>query len=163
MKKITDKLASCIAAIGGIAILAMTLIVLLQIIMRYVFNSPLTWSEEIARYIFIYVTFLGAGLLVYERGHLFVEVIFSKISGKAKTVLIFIIDLIVLLFSLYLLVSSRYSMRFAHGSRSTALQIPMEYIGLSVMIGAVLMILFSVCHVIEDIRTLFKRVVSSSL
>ncbi len=154
MKKIMDKLASCIETIGGIAILMMTLIVLLQIVMRYFFNSPLTWSEEIARYIFIYVTFLGAGILVYERGHLFVEVLFNKIQGKAKNVLQLILDLIVLIFSLYLLWSSRYSMQYAHGSRSTAVQIPMEYIGLSVMIGAVLMILFSLYHVINDIKKL---------
>ena len=103
MKKIMDKLASCIETIGGIAILIMTLIVLLQIVMRYFFNSPLTWSEEIARYIFIYITFLGAGILVYERGHLFVEVLFNKIQGKSKNVLQFVLDLIVLIFSLYLL------------------------------------------------------------
>lgn len=154
MKKIMDKLASCIETIGGIAILIMTLIVLLQIVMRYFFNSPLTWSEEIARYIFIYITFLGAGILVYERGHLFVEVLFNKIQGKAKNVLQLILDLIVLIFSLYLLWSSRYSMQYAHGSRSTAVQIPMEYIGLSVMIGAVLMILFSLYHVVTGIKKL---------
>ena len=130
----------------------MTLVVLLQVIMRYIFNHPLTWTEELARYIFIYITFLGAGVLVYERGHLFVEVIFSNLPAGMRTAVQLIIDLIIFGFSLYLMVSSKVSMQFAGGSKSTAMQIPMEYISLSVMTGAVLMAVFSLHHIVDDIR-----------
>lgn len=157
MKKILDKLSACITAVGGAAVLLMTLVVLLQVIMRYVFNRPLTWTEEFARYLFIYITFLGAGVLVYERGHLFVEVIFNHLPVKVKYIVQLVIDIIVFSFSVYLAFSSRASMEFASGSKSTAMQIPMEYIGMSVMTGAVLMAVFSLYHIARDLRGEGKR------
>lgn len=154
MKKLMDRVAHCIESAGGAAILVMTAVVLLQVVMRYVFNTPLTWTEEFARYIFVYITFLGAGLLVYERGHLFVEVIFSHLPEKVKMTIQLCIDGIVLGFSIYLAVSSSAAMQFAKGSRSTAMQIPMEYIGLSVMLGAILMILFSLYNIVKDVQNI---------
>lgn len=157
MRKLVDKLSLCIETIGGVAVLLMTVIVLLQIVMRYVFNTPLTWTEEIARYIFVYITFLGAGLLVYERSHLFVEVIFNSLSGRVKRSVQLCIDSIVLVFSVYLVVSSKSSMLFAFGSRSTATQIPMQYISMSVMIGAILMTIFALYNVVKDILQISRK------
>ena len=40
--------------------IAMVAVVFLQVLNRYVFNNPLSWTEEVSRIIFIYMTFLGA-------------------------------------------------------------------------------------------------------
>lgn len=157
MKKLMDKIAFCIDSIGGIAVLVMTLVVLLQVIMRYVFNTPMTWTEEFARYLFIYITFLGAALLVYERGHLYVEVIFGNLPGRMKTAVRLLIDFIIFGFSIYLIISSASSMLVSQGSRSTAMQIPMQYISLSVMAGAVLMTLFSLYNIFRDLQEWRKK------
>ncbi len=156
MKKRMDKFAHVIEIIGGIGILIMTLTVLLQVIMRYVFNSPLTWTEELARYLFIYLTFIGGGLLVYQRGHLFVEVIFNNLPDRVRKGIQIFIDAIVCGFSVYLLISAKTLMGIASGSYSTAMHIPMEYISFSVLLGAVLIILFSVCNIYEDLKNLKK-------
>ena len=75
-------------------------------IARFVFNSPFTWTEELARYIFVYITFLGGGLLVYQRSHLFVEVVFNVLPLAVKKIVQTIIDLIVGSFSAFLIYSS---------------------------------------------------------
>lgn len=157
MKKIMDKLASVLESIGGIAVIVMTLVVLLQVIMRYVFNRPLTWTEEFARYVFIYITFIGAGLLVYQRGHLYVEVVFNNLHPKTKSIVQLIIDIVVFGFSAYLIRSSSVAMKFATGSKTTAMQIPAQYIGLSVMIGAVFMTLFSLYNITADVKKIMGK------
>jgi TRAP-type C4-dicarboxylate transport system permease small subunit len=45
----------------------MALVLALQIFMRYVMNMPLIWSEELARYIFVWATFIGAGYGVRKK------------------------------------------------------------------------------------------------
>ena len=154
MKKFYDKLTKTISLIGGLLVLAMTLIGLLQVVMRYIFNSPLTWTEELARYIFVYITFLGASVLLYERSHLFVEIIFNNLKPAVKRIVQLIIDIIVCGFSVFLIFSSRTAMFFQKGSHSTAMHIPMQYIGMSVMIGAILMTIVAVYNIVRDIQNL---------
>ena len=152
MKKAVKGLASIIEWIGGIAILVMTLVVLLNVIMRYVFSYSLTWTEEFARYLFIYITFLGAGLLTYERGHLFVEIIFNNLPHKTKKIVQLIIDAIVFGFAVYLVPSALTTMKVASGSFSTAMHIPMEYISMSVLFGALLIAIFALWNVVQDVK-----------
>jgi TRAP-type C4-dicarboxylate transport system permease small subunit len=54
--------------LGGL-VLAMTGVTLAQVVARYVFNEPLIWSEEAARYLFVWVSMIGAALALRARGH----------------------------------------------------------------------------------------------
>lgn len=48
----------------------MTVLVFLQVLSRYLFDSPLGWSEEFARFAFVWLSFLGAATLVRSDGHI---------------------------------------------------------------------------------------------
>lgn len=157
MKKFIQKMSQGLEWIGGLMILLMTVVVLLQVIMRYIFNSPLTWTEEFARYLFVYITFLGAALLIYERGHLYVEIIFNNLPIRIRKILQLILDVIILGFSVFLTISAKASMDVAEGSFSTAMHIPMNYIGFSVLLGALLIILFSLWNIVQDVKGAFSR------
>lgn len=63
------------------AIVAMVTIVFMNALLRYVFRSGLTWSEEAARYLFVWVVFLGAIVATQERGHLAVDLFTSRFKG----------------------------------------------------------------------------------
>ena len=49
------------------------ILVFSQVVMRYVFQSSLYWSEELARYLFVWQTWLGASLAVREASHIRIE------------------------------------------------------------------------------------------
>jgi len=68
----------------GVGLALMGLAVALQIIMRYVFNMPLVWSEEFARYIFVWITFIGAGYGVRQGLHISMEYFYNKFPPKAQ-------------------------------------------------------------------------------
>ena len=60
--------ATCVAAIGLLA--AIFVILILQIAFRYVLNAPLVWPEEAARYLYIWVCYLGAAVALRRGSHI---------------------------------------------------------------------------------------------
>lgn len=71
MKRSIQKVDKCLSMIENAVIIlglsAMFLILLAQVIMRYVFSRPLTWSEEAARFIFVYVSFIESVMRTVKR------------------------------------------------------------------------------------------------
>jgi TRAP-type C4-dicarboxylate transport system permease small subunit len=74
--------AAAIAAFAGIF-----LCVIAQVVLRYVFNNPLTWSEELARYLFIWCAFLGWIVASRRNSHLAMTFVVDRLPRSAQTVL----------------------------------------------------------------------------
>lgn len=72
--------------ITAVLFVAMVLIVFLQIISRAVFSSSFPWTEEAARFLMIWVTFLGASFAFQYGAHISIEAFVSKLSQSAGNV-----------------------------------------------------------------------------
>ncbi len=59
----------------------MLAIIFIQVIARYLFNHSFEWSEELARFLFVWVVFLGSALIMGESGHLAVQFLPTKFKG----------------------------------------------------------------------------------
>lgn len=70
----------------GIALYLMVLFVFINAVLRYVFNSGGSLSEELSRWLFVWVTFLGAIVAYADDGHIGVDLVVSKLKGPAKLV-----------------------------------------------------------------------------
>ncbi|MBP1926643.1 TRAP-type C4-dicarboxylate transport system permease small subunit [Sedimentibacter acidaminivorans] len=132
-----------------ITILAMMVLTTsLQIVCR-VFFSALSWSEELTRYLLVYLTFFGASSVYKRNGHISVLVMQQLLSPKLqKFASIFVIILCGAFFS----IATMYGMKYMglQGSQlSAALRIPMKYVYMSIPIGFSIMILHSVDNVIN--------------
>jgi len=66
--------------VGGLLFVVITLIVFYEIVARYLFNSPTTWSIDVSIYLVIWATFLGAAYTLKEGGHIMVDVVLVKFS-----------------------------------------------------------------------------------
>ena len=73
-------------------------VVFLQFFTRYVLNDSLGWTEEIARFLLITVTFLGAVLAVRRESHIAVELAFRWLSRPVRQALQFFIDIVGIVF-----------------------------------------------------------------
>ncbi len=74
-------------AIDGAAIavfVGIFLCVFAQVILRYAFNSPLTWSEELARYLFIWCAFLGWIIASRKGSHLAMTFVAERLPPRAQ-------------------------------------------------------------------------------
>jgi TRAP-type C4-dicarboxylate transport system permease small subunit len=109
--------------------------------MRYVFSNSLSWSEELARYIFLWQIWLGASYGVKTHRHIRIEIIKEKISTKANIILEIIITIICITFTIFLLLKGAQMTEkvFRLNQLTAALRWPMGYPYLSVPVGAGLM------------------------
>ncbi|MFQ3620414.1 MAG: TRAP transporter small permease [Spirochaetales bacterium] len=62
-------------------------VVLLQVFMRYVLGSPLVWSEELARYVFIWVSYLGWVFACRSNTHIRISALFDLLSPPVKGII----------------------------------------------------------------------------
>ena len=89
-------------SIDAAAIVAFTgifLCVFLQVILRYVFNSPMTWSEELARYLFIWCAFLGWIIASRRNSHLAMNFAIERLPQRVQAGIAAAIQLATLLFA----------------------------------------------------------------
>jgi TRAP-type C4-dicarboxylate transport system permease small subunit len=80
---------------------ALAIVVFLQFFTRYVLNDSLAWTEEIARYLLICVTFIGAGMAARKNTHIHVEFFYVYLNPKTALALSTVVDAIRILFFAY--------------------------------------------------------------
>jgi C4-dicarboxylate transporter, DctQ subunit len=107
MKRFIDRFISTMIIGGGYLagciIALMSVMVTYEVIVRYAFNSPTSWSVELTNYSLPLMTFLGAAYCLYRRRHIQVVLLVDKLSGRARALLEAIASLLGLLFTLTLL------------------------------------------------------------
>jgi TRAP-type C4-dicarboxylate transport system permease small subunit len=77
---------------------ALAVIIFLQFFTRYVLNDSLAWTEEIARYLLICVTFVGAAMAVRRNTHIHVEFFYVYLSRRTGLALSTVVDVLRILF-----------------------------------------------------------------
>lgn len=124
-------------------------IIFLQVVMRYVFNSSLSWSEELARYMFIWQIWLAIALAAKKNAHLRITLIFGVVRGKKAEALELLVDVVCIVFGAFLFkYGADTVMQIAHFSqKSAALRLPMQYVYAAIPAGALL----TDIRLIEDI------------
>ena len=95
MKNATmDKLFKGIDYLPGILTGLMVLFVFLNVVLRTCFNSGLTWSEELSRYLFVFVTYVGAISAMRVNGHLGVDTLISRVPRPLQMVMYVVSQLV---------------------------------------------------------------------
>lgn len=79
--------------LDGVTVLCMGMILILvvaQVVLRYVFNSPLTWSEELAVYIMVWMTFIGSVICMRDNEHIEVTILVDYLPhGLRRAAILF--------------------------------------------------------------------------
>ena len=96
MKNATmDKLFKGIDYLTGILTGLMVLFVFMNVVLRTCFNSGLTWSEELSRYLFVFVTYVGAISAMRVNGHLGVDTLISRVPRPLQMVMYVVSQLVI--------------------------------------------------------------------
>ena len=78
-----------------VTFLVMCISLILQVVFRYVLQIIAPWTEELARFACIWSTFLGAAICFEERAHIKIDFVIAKVSRKATSNILLLIDIIV--------------------------------------------------------------------
>ena len=145
MKSFLDRLEEHIL-VAGLAVLVF--IVCLQVTMRYFFHTGLTWSEEVARFLFLWLVWLGAAYAAKKRAHLRIEAFTQKLSPAVRRKADFIALIIWIAFSAFLTWKGTELTMILIKRRqiSPILEIRMAWAYAAVPVGAGLMFLRLLAH-----------------
>jgi len=139
-----------------IMIPVMTIIIFIQVVMRYIFLSPFVWSEELARYLLIWISCLGSAYAVRKGEHISITFIKDKFPKYLQSLVKWIIHFVLIAF---------FAMGFVHGlllsiseweQLSPAMGIPMSWANLGITIGFGFMIMFGLELLTEDIKRILS-------
>lgn len=133
------------AAVRWIIILMMammTILVFLQVLFRYLFNTPLGWSEEFARFAFVWLSFLGAASLVRSDGHIRVSLVVDWLPDRGWIVARAIQYAGALLCIVIFLVGGLGLTRAEWSQLAPATQLEMGYVYAVIPVSAVLMLVW---------------------
>jgi len=148
--------------IAHLLVLLMALMVLnvtWQVTSRYVFQDPSSFTDELSRYMLIWVGMLGAAYVAGKNEHLAVDILLTKLKGKARQKLMIVIHLCILLFALTAMTiggSNLVYITFILGQKSATLQIPLAYVyGIIPFSGLLVSYyqVFSIVHIFQTLKT----------
>ena len=154
MLTLLDKNAERWALLVFYTLLVMTVAV--EVIRREVFAYSSIWGEEVVRYAFIYLAWIGAAAAVRERAHIRIDVIFNYVPPRAKAALYIFGDLVMLVIAV---LAFRWSMdvvsvSWKFGSVSHGLRVSMVWFLAAVPVGFGLMMFRIVQSIARDIADL---------
>lgn len=154
MMRIYDKIEGTVL----VASFAVTVsLVAIQVVMRYIFNSSLSWSEELTRFVFVWQVWMGTSIGCKNNNHIRVEILSSVLKGKAKTVHSIVGDAMVLAFTIFLVYDGFIVVgsMFRRGMLTPAMQIPMYLMFLSLPVSSICVTARLSSRLLEEIRSLF--------
>lgn len=126
--------------------------VLFQVLSRFVFKVPLSWTEELSRFSLIWLTFIAAAIALRDNGHFAVDVISHRLSpavAKYYEVAVLVVMLVYLVVILY---TGLELLPVAHMQESPALDLHMSYVYLSIPCGAALMVTTVVLKIVRLLK-----------
>lgn len=131
----------------------MTLVIFVQVVMRYIFHNSLTWSEEFARYCFIWLIYLGISYGCKIMKHIKIDAALKLFPAKTKPYIVILGDLCVLAFAVYIVVTGWNLTVFQAqlGKTSPALGLPLQFVNAAPVVGFFL-------AAVRTIQTIYYRV-----
>lgn len=96
MKKLVHWYFRALEVVMVICLAAMCLMVFGNVILRHFFNSGINIAEELSRFMFIWLTFLGAIVAMREGGHLGVDMLVRRMVGRQRFIVVLLAQLLVL-------------------------------------------------------------------
>jgi TRAP-type C4-dicarboxylate transport system permease small subunit len=147
---LADRLETVLVAAAGGALIFIGFLIVAQVFFRYVLAAPPSWTEELTRYVFVWLSWLGAAVVFRWGQHITIDAIVNYIPQALKPVHEAAIRLICAGILLFLLVYGIDALEFTT-SKSAALGIDMRFVYASAPVAAGIMLLFMLLDLVENI------------
>jgi TRAP-type C4-dicarboxylate transport system permease small subunit len=147
MKQTVDKYVSCVLIF---LMIVMTMDVLWGVITRYAFGSQADWTEELVRFLLIWVGILGAAYASGQKLHLAIDLLKPKLSASGKRRLETALNLLIIVFAITVLVIGGCRLMYiTHvlDQHSAALRIPMTWVYAVVPVSGLLVVYYKILDI----------------
>ena len=155
MKSFTRLIDKGLSAILIALMAAIVLVVTWQVVTRFVMSSPSSYTEELARFLLIWIGVLGGSYALRTHSHLGIDILSNKLQGRQRDYLIILIYSLVILFAGLIMVIGGIklvALTFTLDQTSASLGIMMGYIYLVIPLSGIIMIIYSLDEVFDAIQ-----------
>ncbi len=151
LRKLDDIAARLEIAVTLFLLSVIVVVVVVQVICRYLLQDPLSWSEEVARSSLIWISFIGGAFALREKAHFAVELLASKLPQPMRALWEILLIAVVAVFLIVILYQSVLILPVVHYQRSPSLEIPMSYLYLAIPVGSGLMLVHIASAIVEKV------------
>ncbi len=151
-EKLTLALKNLDAVIAsGLFLVTMT-VVIVNVFMRYLFNAPLYWGEEVATSCFVYTVFIGAAWCLRTNQHVGVDLLVKLLPAGVQKWLKVITDACIVLVNAYITYLSVLYINSAKVQTMPILKISSVYLNSALFIGFGLMTIYAVVNLVKNFK-----------
>ena len=137
--------------------ITMVLVTLAQVIFRYLIEDPLPWSEELARYCFVWIVFLGAAIGLSRGAHLGVDLLVNQFPERWQRGFAFLTNIMITCFAFAVIYASLPVIKMNMFQHSPALGVQMSLIYIAIPISMCLIALISIERILNLLRQSVSR------
>ncbi len=131
-----------------------TVMVAVEVVLRYGFGGSLIVTEELSRYLMVWVVFLACSLAVRDNAHISIEIVANQFTGRVRAGYNLVAQLLLLLFLAFLIVEGVIALTFQMEQIIPTLNVAIFWFYLAIPVGGALMILNLLPRVWENLRIL---------
>jgi TRAP-type C4-dicarboxylate transport system permease small subunit len=140
-----------LAALMAIMVLCVTW----QIISRYLLGAPSTWTEELSRFLLIWVGLLGGSYAYHVKMHLGLDLLTARLPPRAKRVQTLFVHTAVIAFAVAALIVGGLRLvwlNYELEQHSAALNVPMAAVYSSLPLSGLMLVIYAVMAMVQDVR-----------
>jgi len=131
-----------------------------NVIMRYFFNNPIHWAEEVVTSLFVWTVFIGSAYAYRKHSHLGVDILVNMFPPKVKKVVKAVMSVVELLvLTMLTVISAQYVYHLIYNRTgklkvvmTDLLRIPKWWTGIAVPIGFGLSVIYSIYFMVKNVR-----------
>ncbi len=134
----------------------MVLNVTWQVFSRYVIQSPSSFTDELSRYLLVWLGMLGAAYVAGQGNHLAIDILPTKLTGEAKRKLLMVINVVIILFVIPVMIMGGTNLvyiTFILEQKSATLQLPLAYVYMMIPFSGLLVLFYQ----LVDLKILMNQ------
>lgn len=155
-KRLVDRLEWIELWTSTLLLGGLILIVMLEVVSRYVFNRPFPWVLELTMFLISYIIFIGVPAMYKGRSLVIIEFVFNRLSKRIQRMILFSWELLIGFFFVYLLIASYQFMQVQMRYKSPTLDIPVAYFTLPLFLCSISMLIFNIYFILGHLETFLK-------
>ncbi len=137
--------------------MVMTFILFIQVVLRYVFKSGISFGEELPRYLMAWIVFMAAGLAMQDDSHIKIVSLAHKFRGRTRLVLDLVAQVLSLGFVVFLFIESMIILPYQKSQMVLSMGISIFWFYLGIPVGCSVMILFLLPKMREKVKKILTR------
>jgi C4-dicarboxylate transporter DctQ subunit len=150
-------LNKCIKILTILCLSVLTILVPIEVFLRYFFGKSLYITEEFTRYLMVWVVFLASSLALKEDSHISIGILVNRFHNRSRSWVNLIAQLLLLTFLVFLMIEGIIALRFQMDQIIPSLGLPIFWFYLAIPVGSSLMILNLLPKVWESLKIIIGK------